>query len=327
MSVLNNYYSLAAGFEDMKAKLGALEAARTFLSETQRRLELGAVAELDVTTARNQVAVAQQALVNSQSTLRQTELQLKNLISRTGIGDPVIADVQIVPLDPIEIPAEDNLPPLKELVQQALSKRSDLIAARENVKVSEASAIATVNGLLPTGVVLATKSNAGTAGVPVNRQTADRYFYGGNGTALGQIFRNNFPSQNIGAFAQFQLHDSVAQADWAIDQLQLRQQELGVARTMNQAQVDVANAVVAMNQARARYDAAVQNRVLNQRLFEAEQKKFAVGESTTYNVTQMQRDLVNGQAAELSALVSWRSARINLDQTTGATLEVHHVSD
>ncbi|HVW84660.1 MAG TPA: TolC family protein, partial [Bryobacteraceae bacterium] len=76
----------------------------------------------------------------------------------------------------------------------------------------------------------------------------------------------------------------------------------------------------------ARYEAAVQNRILEQKLYEAEEKKFAAGESTTYNVTQQQRDFVNSQASELSALVSWESARINLNQTTGVTLETNHVT-
>jgi len=86
------------------------------------------------------------------------------------------------------------------------------------------------------------------------------------------------------------------------------------------------NSVVALRQARARYEAAVESRVLEQELYEAEQKKFSVGESTTFNVIQQQRDLTNAQSAELGALVSYENARIGLDQTTGATLEANHVS-
>jgi hypothetical protein len=39
-----------------------------------------------------------------------------------------------------------------------------------------------------------------------------------------------------------------------------------------------------------------------------------------------QRDLAAAQSAELAALVTYQSARISLDQTTGATLEVNHIS-
>ena len=326
-NVLGSYYSLVANYEDLRAKQEALQTAEKFLAETRRRVELGASAPLDVATAQSQSATAEQGRVNSLAAIRQSELQLKNLISRVGTGDPEIAGAQIIPLDRIPPPSTVETPPLQTLVTMALNNRSDLQAAKENARVSEISAIATVNGLLPSAVVIATKNNQGTAGVPklVNGQTADKYFVGGMGTALGQIFRNNFPTQSAAAFIQLQAFDRVAEADYGIDQLSLRQQQLGVAKTLNQAQVDIANSLVALSQARVRYEAAVQNRILQQQLYEAEQKKYAAGESTTYNVTQQQRDLSSGQSSELSALVSWQNAKINLDQNIGVTLEANHV--
>jgi len=331
-SVLGSYYALVADHEDLRAKRGALATARNFLDETGRRLELGAAAPLDVTTAKNQVAIAEQAEVNSLAAIRQQELQLKGLISRTGLGDPLVESAQIVPLDHLAIPAEDDLPPVKDLVKKALANRPDLEAEKENLNATEVSNLATVNGLLPTAVVFATKSNAGAAGTPqivrtpFGSYTADPYFVGGIGKSLGQVFRNDFPSQSGGIYASVQIYDRVAEADHAIDQLSYRQQQLGAAKDFNQAQVDVMNSVVALRQARARYEAAVESRVLEQELYEAEQKKFSVGESTTFNVIQQQRDLTNAQSAELGALVSYENARIGLDQTTGATLEANHVS-
>ena len=326
-NVLGTYYALVGNYEDLKSKEDALKTSRTFLAETRRRVELGAAAPIDVTTALNQTALAEQARINSLTAIQQSAVQLKSLISRTGIGDPLIAGVQIMPLDHITPPDAGDPPSLKDLVTLAFRNRSDLQAARENANVSEISAIATVNGLLPSAVVIASKNNQGTAGVPriVSGQTANKYFVGGDGTALGQIFRNNFPSQSVGAFMQLQAFDRVAEADYAIDQLSLRQQQLGVAKTLNQAQVDIANSLVALTQARSRYETAVQNRILQQELYGAEQKKYAAGESTTYNVTQQQRDLINATSSELAALVTWQDARINLDQTTGSTLEINHV--
>lgn len=331
VNVLNTYYSLAGADDDVKAKQGALDTAQRFYDESRRRLELGALAELDVTTAQNQVATSKQALINSQATRRQQELQLKNLISRTGIGDPVVAAVEIVPVDHLVIPATDDIPPIKDLVKQALNNRSDLIVERGNLKTTEISNLGTKNGLLPTAQVFTTRTNAGLAGVPRTASfggvtfTADPYFAGGTGAALGQIFRQNFPTESIGIFGQAQIHDRQAQADYAIDELSLRQQQLVTAKDMNQAQVDVTNSVVALRQARARYDAAVQSRILQQQLFDAEEKKFTLGASTPYDVVVQQRDLATAQSAELSALVTYQAARISLDQTIGATLDVNHV--
>ncbi len=55
--------------------------------------------------------------------LRQQELSLKNLISRTGAADPVLANVRIVPIDSIAIPASRRLAPINEMVRQALANR------------------------------------------------------------------------------------------------------------------------------------------------------------------------------------------------------------
>ncbi len=327
-SVLGSYYTLAADYQDFEAKRDALETAQKFLAETRRRVELGAAAQLDVVTAQNEAAQADQARVNSDTAILQAEVQLKSMISRTGSGDPLIANVRIVPLDRLTAPDTADLPSLKDLVATAFRNRSDLQAARENIEVTKISNIATENGLLPSAIAIVSKTNQGTAGTPrmTPGRPADPYFVGGMGTALGQIFRNNFPSRSIAVGIQAQAFDRVAQADYAIDQISLRQQELGVAKTTNQAQVDIANSVVALSQARSRYEAAVQNRILQQQLFDAEQKKYAAGESTTYNVTQQERDLSAARASELLSLASWHEARINLDQNTGSILEAHHVS-
>jgi outer membrane protein TolC len=156
-------------------------------------------------------------------------------------------------------------------------------------------------------------------------QTPDPYFVGGIGTALGQVFRRNFPSEQGGFFFQAPIRNNQAQADHAIDQLAMRQSQLTTQRDLNRVQVDVLNNVIALQQARARYDAAVQNQRLQQELFEGEQKKFQAGASTAYDVVQQQRDLTTAQAAQISALTTYTTSRIALDQTLGTILEANKI--
>ena len=85
--------------------------------------------------------------------------------------------------------------------------------------------------------------------------------------------------------------------------------------------MDVTNSVVALRQARARYEAAHANLKLQQELLDGERKKFELGESTSFNVVQQQRDLAAARASELSAIVTYQSARINLDSITGTIIE------
>ena len=331
-NVLQAYYALAADYEDIKAKQSALDVAQTFYEDTKKQVQIGTLAEIEITRADSQAATSRQDLVNSQTNLQQHELQLKNLISRTGVMDPILASAQIVPVDRIAIPEKDEFPSLKSMVQMALANRSDLAAQQANEKTSEVSALGTRNGVLPLLIAFGSESHAGLAGAGRTvtagglTETPNPYFVGGIGTALGQIFRRNFATDSGGVFFQMRLHNGQAQADYGIDQLQLRQTQLENEKSVMQAQVDILNSVVALQQARARYDAAVQNRILSKQLFDAEQKKFALGSSTPYNVIQQQRDLTGAQSGELSALVTYSNARISLDQTLGTILESNQIS-
>ena len=330
--VLNLYYALSAGYEDIKAKSNAVEVAQKFYANSGLQERAGTLARLDVITAESQLASAEYDLVNSQTTQRQQEVQLKNLLSRKGIADPVLASAQIVPLDRIAVPESDELPSVKDLVQTALANRSDLAAERMGITSSEISALGTKNGILPLLVGIVSESTAGLSGTPqlavspFGVQTSNPYFNGGIGTAVGQVLRRNFPTNRAVGYFQTPLRNDQAQADYAIDQLQLRQSQIQLSKDLNQVAVDVSNYLVAMRQARGRYRAAFQTRILQQQLLDAEQKKLAGGASTPFNVVQQQRDLVAAQSAETAALVDFSNARVALDQTLGTTLEANHVS-
>jgi len=138
--------------------------------------------------------------------------------------------------------------------------------------------------------------------------------------------RRDFPTNRVTGVFQTPLRNDQAQADFAIDQLQLRQSQIQLSKDLNQVAVDISNYVVALRQARGRYRAALQTRILQQQLLDAEQKKLAGGASTPFNVVQQERDLATAQSVEIAALVDFSNARLALDQTLGTTLEVNHVA-
>jgi outer membrane protein TolC len=332
VNVLDLYYGLAADFEDLRAKKNALQVAQKFYEDNKKQVEIGTLAPLDVTTAESQVAASQLALVDSQAALDQQEINLKNTLSRTGINDPLLVNATIIPVDHIVVPPKDNLPPLKDMVATALSNRPDLEAARENITTLQLSALGTKNAVLPSLEVFGSTYNSGLTGVPrtVTRggftETANSYITGPISTALGQIFRRNYPSERIGVFLGLDVFNRQAIADQTIDQLTIKQTQLTNNKALNQVVVDVSNQVVALQQARSRYEAAIRNRILEQQLFDAEQKKFSLGASTPYNVVTQQRDLIAAESSEVAALVAYSNAKVALDQVAGTTLSNYHVN-
>lgn len=381
-NVITLYYGLAADYQDARAKETALQVAQQFYENNQKEVQLGAMAPLDVTTAEAQVASSQQDLVVSQTNLEQQQVDLKNALSRNGLEDREIANVEIIPLDHIVVPEQDNLPPLKNLILTALQNRTDIAAQKITLSNAEISALGTKNALLPQLVALVTARAQGIAGpyklgmvpnaLPVSNSSGSTTsttpvstssssgasaasgtsvslpagavacpsgtapgtlcfppignYVGGINNALSQVFKLDFPNEQGGAYFQAPLRNRVAQADYGIDQLTLRQTALQNQQSLNQLVVDVSNGIVGVQQARVRYLSAVKSRVLEQQLLDAEQKKFSLGASTTFLVVQQQRDLATAQSAEIAALVAYSNARVALDQTLGTTLETNHVS-
>jgi outer membrane protein TolC len=283
------------------------------------------MAPTETTRSEAQVATTHLDLVNSETAREQEELRLKVLISRNGTLEPALATARIVPLDSIVVPDRDDVPPAEALVKQALANRPDILNSRSSIEASRVNSLGTKNGLLPTAQVLAGESLAGLAGDRRYPQ-ADPYFEGGIGTALGQSFRRNFPTDRAGGFLAASIHNRQAQADYGIDQLQLRQSELSLRKAMSQVEVDITNSLVAVQQARARVRAAVENRKLAEESLRAEQRKYELGASTPANVIQQQRDLAAARASEVAARSNYQAARVALDRSSGAVLEANHVA-
>ncbi|HXA65826.1 MAG TPA: TolC family protein, partial [Bryobacteraceae bacterium] len=149
---------------------------------------------------------------------------------------------------------------------------------------------------------------------------------GGYGTTLGQIFKNNFPTYSVGLQLTLPLRNRVAQADAVRDELQVRQSQLRRQQFEDQVRLEVADAYVAMQQARAAYEAAVQSRILQEQSVKVEQETFDVGLATNYLVIQYQTFLAQAQSTEVSAKGAYAKAKVALDRATASTLEVNQVS-
>jgi outer membrane protein len=335
-NLLGLYWGLVSDLEDERAKQNAVDLARQLYNDNKKQVQIGTMAPLDITQAESQVASSQRDLIFSQIAAQQQEVNLKNAIDRNGIGDPVLANVHIVPLDHIDVPQTLDLPPLHTLVQQASGVRTDIAADKINFANAKTAAIGTANGVLPALQVFATASAQGLSGAArpftistplqgVRRLAPDAYFVGGFGNAAGQIFRRNFPSQQLRLSYRENIHNGQAQADYGIEQLQLRQNELRNQKDLNQVTVDVSNQMIALQQAQTRYQATVKSRILEEQLVSAEQKKYKLGTSTTYAVIQVERDLATARSNEVAATAQFANAKIGLERVLGTTLEAYNI--
>ena len=330
-AVLNLYWDLVAFHEDVRLKQLALEAARKLYEDNKKTVAAGGVAGIEITRAQAEIPAREQDVLIAQTNVLQQEIVLKNALSRRGIEDPLLTDLQVVPLDPIEVPDKQELPPVKELLSQAMSQRPDLQQNRLNWDSQNLVLKGDRSELKPTlqaFVSFANHAQSGTnnsTNLDYEYGTPDPFYLGGYGTMLGQLFRRNFPDYSAGISLTIPLRNRAAQADYAVDQLQARQQELQLEKSVNQVAVDVRNAVIGLQQAHVRYETALRTKQLAQETLEAEQKKYEYGKSTNALVIQAQRDVVAAESEEVQSMANYTHNRIAFEAALGVTLERNHI--
>lgn len=328
-AALNLYWDLVAFNEDVRSRRQGLETAKQLLSENRRRVELGALAEIEVTRAESQLYAAQQDLVIADTNLMQQEIILKNALSRNGVAASGMANLRIIPLDKITIPEKDEIRPLEDLIQEASAKRVEIEQAKVNLESNQMNLVGIKNSLKPSLQAFLGLTNNGLSGELTALGAANpnlAFLAGGYGNLLAQIARRNYPNYSAGFALNIPLRNRAAQSDYATSLVEIRQNELNLRKNLNQVRVDVQNAVIGLRQARARYEAAVKSRELQEKTLAADQRKYELGAGTPFLVVQDQRDLANTRSSEAQAMANYTHARISLDQAMGRTIEVNNIS-
>ncbi len=331
-SIIKLYWDLVAFNEDVKVKQQALALAEKLYNDNKKQVEIGTLAPIEIVSAEAQVARRQQELTASQTQLLQQETVIKNALSRTGVFSPTLAEARIVPTDRLPSPDKIEMRELERLVEVAIKQRPEIEQTRINIENTRIGMAGSRSALKPSLDAMVFYNHNGLAGQinslaqPPFIPTPDAFFIGGYGTVLKQLFRRNFPDYGVGFQLNIPIKNRSAQADYIRDALQLRQQEIRERQLLNNIRVQVENALIAVTQARALYDAAVKERILQEQTLEAEQKKYALGASTVFFVIQYQRDLAQARSIEVAALAAYAKAKVDLQQAVGQVLQEYNIS-
>ncbi len=328
-AVLNLYWDLVSFDEDVRSRQQEVATSQQLLEDNRRQVAIGALAEIEVTRAEAQLYASQQDLVISQTNLLQQETILKNALSRNGVASPTLAQVHVVPLDMLPAPDTEPLKPVEQLTDEALAKRNEIEQAKLNLESNRMNLVGIKNSLKPTLQAFAELTNNGLTGQLTALGALEAgvpYLSGGYGNLLAQIARRNFPNYSAGISLNIPLRNRAAQSDYTTSLLEIRQNELNLQKNVNQVRVDVQNAVIGLQQARARYDASVKALDLQQQTLSADQRKYQLGAGTVFQVIQDQRDLASAVSARMQAMANYTHAKIALDQALGTTLETNNVS-
>jgi outer membrane protein len=335
----NIYWDLLFAYENVRVQNESLTFAQKTLSDTQKQVEIGTLAPIEVVRAQSTVATDQQALTVAQTNLQLQQLLMKNALSRTLV-DPRLADADVIPTSTMQLPATEAVVPTQDLVNDALSHRAELAEARINLTNTEISNKAVRNSLLPTLDLYAYYGGAGIGGnvalppcTPAsgafdtcfNPANAAPPFRNGGpvgyGNALGQLVDSSSPDKGVGLSLTIPLRNRLAQATQIRSELEYRQSQMRLQQLENQVRIEVRNAQFAVQQNRASVASAQAAVDLGHQSLDAEQKKYALGASTTTLVLQNQSALAQAESTLVSAMAAYEKAQVELDRATGLLLD------
>ena len=333
--VQNLYWDLVTFIADVRGREEDLRRAEKLYQDNKRRVEIGTLAPIEIIRAEAEVATAEQNLTAAATNVQQQENVLKNAISKNGLQSPSLLEASIVPTDRIDVPATERIEPIQDLMDLALKARPEIMQSRMQLTNRDINLKGVRNSLKPEINVVGDLTNNGLAGQPneiflplpgEEFSPPPEFFLGGLGTSVSQVFRRNFPDYSIGVQLRIPLKNRQAQADLAASLLERRQAEIRLRQSENVIRREVQDAVIALRQARAQYEAAQKSRQLQEKTLDAEQKKFNLGASTIFAIVQVQRDLAFSRTDEIRAQNNYIKAKIGLDQSTGRTLDNSNIS-
>jgi outer membrane protein len=333
--IQNIYWDLVNAYENVKVQEESVRLAEKTLSDNKKQVEIGTLAPIEVVRAQSVVATNQQSLIVAKTNLELQQLLMKNALSRTLV-DPRVADAEVIPTSAMALPQQEQVTPVQDLINDALAHRAELQESKIDLTNRRISNKSARNALLPTLDAFAYYGGSGLAGSqnpanicpfpvgdPRNPIGCDPNTFParGYGDALNQLVNSTAPDKGMGLTLTIPLRNRSAQADQIQAQLEYRQAEMRLQQLENQVRIEVRNAQFAVQQNRAAVESAQAAAALARESLDAEQKKYALGASTTTLVLQAQRDMAQAQSNQVTSMANYQKSRIELDRVTGLTLE------
>lgn len=313
-AVKRAYWALKASLANVAVQQRSLELAQELARQNRIRADAGQIPPLDLTQAEVEVAQRRDNLIQARTQAEDAEDRLRRLIM-----DPADGSFWAVRLDPIDEPPDPGqAPDTDRAVARALDGRYDLARASHDLENAKTNVDYLGNQRLPDVRLEASYRGAGLGGTEFLRTgvfpgivtgTRDRGF----GDAFGQAFTPDYPTWSVGVTVSYALGHSYEEASHARAQVERKQAAQRVASLRLEAAESVRQAARQVRSSAQRVEAARAGAALAEQRHADEQRRYEVGLSTTFLVTQAQRDLLQAQVNLLQSTLDHQSAVVNFE--------------
>jgi len=348
------YWDLVFARRDQEIKQESVDLANTQLEHNERLVEAGTLAKSDIISARVELERRKDESEAAVDAIQRAENALKGLMAQVGDGE--IWQSELVPVEQPQIEQGASLP-LEDALRLAAQNRPEMEQYRLRGELNKIDSEYLRNQTKPQVDFFVTYGAAGLAGPlratenPINASNAILYgrinqlsgiaglpplpiantggtpdsLIGGYGQSLANLFKNDFRSWRFGLNINLPLRNRTAEANLGRSLAEGKQIEAQRQKTEQLIEVEVRNALQAVETARKRADAAQNSRVNAELQYQSEQRKFDAGQSTNFFVLDRQNALSSARGRELRALTDYTKAVAELQRALSTTLSSNNV--
>ncbi len=334
-TVENAYWDLVYALGNLTAKREALERAKDFNRITKIKIDVGALAPIEIVQTEVSIAQREQDIITAEGQIGDAQDRLKRLLNVKGRAD---WDRPIVPSD---LPSDEPVAvDLEKGLRSALEIRPEVKQAVVDIESKKISLAYNRNQLQPRldlslsyshGGVGAQKSRLVECNGPLNPDGTCPPEFAVVRTlnyidAIYQIRDRDFPSWSAGLSLSVPIFNRTAKAAASQASTELELSRTNLAILKQNLQVEVRSAARGIDTAFRTVAAARKSRELAERNLDAEKKKYDNGMTTSFTVAQVQNDLTAARSQELLAIANYRKAVVGWQKSTGELLSVKGIS-
>jgi len=322
---IQQYLTVVQARESLVVLKKSVEQAQASYDRDKRALELGAIPPFDIYRSESQVAARRVQVIQAEYSLKQAEDAFRRVIGADL--DPYIRALDLDLTEPVEPRGELLTLDIQQAYQQALERRPELEALRQQLDNDETTIRLAHNHLLPDLSLSAFYTTNGLGGNAYDLTTTPPTLLGtgGFGDSLSQMRSFDFPSYGFTVQLRLPIRNRAAQADLG-EAMVSRRRDLYLRRQEGQQLwQEVKNAVHQVEQAELSIAAAKVSRDLAQKTLEAEQRKYELGASQIFFVLDAQTQLAQAELSLVQSEIGYQVAVAGVEHATGTLLENHKV--
>jgi len=292
----------------------SLELAQELAKQNKVRVDVGQSPPLDLVQVEAEVADRRENLIRARAAAEDAEDHLRRLIMQ-----PTDTGFWQVRVNPIDEPAgRSAVPDVDAVVAKAVDQRYDVAIARNDLNNAATNIEFFTNQKLPDVRLETSYRGSGLGGGQLLRTggfpgVVTGRLNSGFGDVLGQAFRNDFPTWSVGVTVNYPLGKSYEEVGLVRARIEQKQAEQRIVSLQHRIAEAIRQAARQVRSTAEREDAARAGATLAEQRLDSERRRYEVGLSTSFFVTQAQRDLLQAQVNLLQATLDYQSSLVSFE--------------